>query len=90
MLYMTSLTAALIAGIFTGHFLRDKRHVSFDKITLGIIILLIFSLGFSIGSNRDLLNSLPTLGVDAALIASSAILFSVALVKIARKMVGLK
>jgi predicted ABC-type exoprotein transport system permease subunit len=52
--------------------------------------VLIFSLGFSIGSNSELLNSLPEVGLSAVVIASLAIVFSVVLVKVGRRTAGLE
>jgi hypothetical protein len=83
------LIVPLLGGILTGYFLRDKRKINLGKVTVGIILVLIFSLGFGIGSNGALLNSLPNVGLSAALIAALAIAFSVVFVKVARKTAGL-
>ena len=48
-----------------------------SKVNIAIILVLIFSLGFSIGVNRELLNSLPQVGVSALMMALLAIAFSV-------------
>jgi hypothetical protein len=50
---------------------------------------LIFSLGFNIGSNNDLLNSLPKVGLNAAIIALLSVMLSVVFVRFARKSVDL-
>ena len=84
------LVVPLGAGILLGYFLREKRKVNLAKVTFGIILVLIFSLGFEIGSNSELLNSLPDVGLSAAVIASLAIVFSVALVKAVKKRAGLE
>jgi len=84
------LVVPLAAGMLLGYFLREKRKVNFGKVTLGIILVLIFSLGFGIGSNSELLNSLPDVGLSAAVIASLAIVFSVVLVKAVKRRAGLK
>ena len=80
----------LAFGMVLGYFLREKRKVNLGKVTLGIILVLIFSLGFGIGSNSELLKSLPDVGLSAALIASLAIVFSVILVKAVKRPAGLK
>jgi predicted ABC-type exoprotein transport system permease subunit len=85
----TVLVVPLVAGILLGYFLREKRKVNLGKVTLGIILVLIFSLGFGIGSNSELLNSLPEVGWSAIVIASVAIVFSVIFVKVARRTAGL-
>lgn len=88
--YMASLTTSLTTGILSGYLLRNKRRVSLNEVTLGVIVVLIFSLGFSIGSNSELLGSLPTVGLNAVVIVLLAIGFSVIFVKIAGKAAGLK
>lgn len=84
------LVVPLVAGMLLGYSLREKRKVNLGKATFGIILVLIFSLGFGIGSNSELLNSLPDVGLSAVVIASLAIVFSVVLVKAVRKMAGLE
>ncbi|HVP16605.1 MAG TPA: LysO family transporter [candidate division Zixibacteria bacterium] len=84
------LVVPLAAGMFLGYFLREKRKVNLGKVTLGIILVLIFSLGFGIGSNSELLNSLPDVGLSAAVIASLAIVFSVIFVKAVKRKAGLE
>ena len=83
------LVVPLAAGILLGYFMREKRKIDLGKVTLGTILALIFSLGFGIGSNSELLNSLPNVGLSAVLIASLAIVFSVVLVKLIRRTAGL-
>jgi len=71
------LIIPLVAGIVAGFLLRGRRRVELSRVNVGIILVLIFSLGFSIGVNRELLNSLPRVGVSALVMASLAIVFSV-------------
>lgn len=84
------LVVPLMAGMLLGYFLREKRKVNLGKVTFGIILVLIFSLGFGLGSNNELLNSLPEVGLSAVVIASLAIFFSVVLVKAVRRKAGLE
>ncbi|MGA2766760.1 MAG: LysO family transporter [Candidatus Bathyarchaeia archaeon] len=84
------LIVPLVAGMLFGYFLREKRRVNLGKLTFGIILVLIFSLGFGIGSNSELLNSLPEVGLSAVVIASLAIVFSVILVKAVKRTAGLE
>jgi lipopolysaccharide export LptBFGC system permease protein LptF len=84
------LVVPLIAGMLLGYFLREKKKANLGKVTFGIILVLIFSLGFGIGSNSELLKSLPEVGLSAVVIASLAIAFSVLLVKLVGRMAGLK
>ena len=79
----------LIGGIGAGYFLRKRRHVDLGRATLGAIVLLIFSLGFSIGSNNELLQSMPNIGLDAVFMVTLALFFSVVFLKAFRKMIKL-
>ena len=81
------LIIPLVAGILLGYILRGKRKPDLSGITLGAIVVLIFSLGFSIGSNNQLLASLPRVGLNALVIMFLAVGFSVLFVfLIKRKM----
>lgn len=84
---LLSLTIPLITGTLLGYTLREKWHTNFDKITFGVIILLIFSLGFSIGSNNELLGSMPKVGLNALVILFFSMVFSIVFVKLAMKLV---
>jgi hypothetical protein len=83
------LVFPLIAGLLFGYLLREGKKVNLTKVTLGIILILIFSLGFSIGSNNELLGSIPTVGLSALLMALFAIGFSVLFVTLVRRRVNL-
>ena len=77
----------MIAGMAAGFFLR-RRPILFsilDPVTTWIVRLLLFLLGFGIGSDRDLLAQLPVLGVKGIVLAVAAIIGSVLA---ARLMVG--
>jgi len=84
------IVGSLIAGIVLGYLLqRGKRRVDLSRVTFGVIMLLIFSLGFSIGSNDDLLGSLSRVGAAAVMIMLLAVGFSVVFVKAAGRLVRL-
>ncbi len=87
---MFNLVIALIAGITLGYVLRKKKKVNLTRVTFGIILLLIFFLGFRIGSNNELLDSLPKVGLNAVVILAFAVGFSVLFVKATDKMVKLE
>jgi uncharacterized transporter YbjL len=80
----------LIAGTLLGYFLRDKKRINLGRITFGTILALIFSLGFSIGSNNELLGVMPKVGLNAVVILTLTILFSVVFLKAAGKMVRME
>jgi hypothetical protein len=52
--------------------------------------VLIFSLGFSMGSNNELLSAMPKVGLDAVVILTLTVLFSVVFVKAVGKMVKME
>ena len=87
---MLNLIVPLIAGILLGYVLRNKKHVDLSRVMFGTIIVLIFSLGFSIGSSNELLGAMPRVGLNAVVVLMLALLFSVVFVKAARKMVRME
>lgn len=89
-LMMTSLVVALAVGIGLGYLLRGRKHLNFDKVTSVAIVVLIFSMGFSIGSDNELLESMPKIGGQATVIMLLAVFFSVVFLKAARKLVKLE
>jgi len=84
---MLNLLVPLVAGTLLGYLLRNRRRFDIGSVTFWVIITLIFSLGFSIGSSNELLSSLPRVGLNAVVILFLAVLFSVVFVKSARKVV---
>jgi hypothetical protein len=85
-----NLIVPLIAGILLGYVLRNKKRVNLNRVTFGTIIVLIFSLGFSIGSSNELLGAMPKVGLNAVVVLSLTLLFSVAFVKATKKMVRME
>jgi hypothetical protein len=85
-----TLTVPLIAGILLGYVLRNKKHVNLSRVTFGTIIVLIFSLGFSIGSNNELLGAMPRVGLNAVVVLILTLLFSVVFVNVTRKIVRIE
>ena len=84
---LLNLIIPLAAGILLGYLLRNRKRIKLDKASLAVIVILIFSLGFGIGSNNELLNALPKVGFNALIISVLTILFSIAFVKAGRRMV---
>jgi len=81
------LVLPLIVGLFFGYLLRQRKKIDLAKVTLGTILILIFSLGFTIGSNNELLSSMSSVGLNAFLMALLAIGFSVLFVAFIRRRV---
>lgn len=77
----------IFIGIAVGYLLRkSKRERLYEAVTKGLppvttwlIWLLLFLLGIEVGSNEQVIASLPTLGMEALVIASCAILGSCSL-----------
>jgi uncharacterized membrane protein YadS len=90
MLNLPSLLIPLIAGILLGFFLQNKKRINLGKATFASIIVLIFSMGFMIGSNNELLASMYRIGFDSIIIVLLSVFFSVILVMAARKVVKLE
>ena len=85
-LTLVYLVVPLVAGLVLGYLFRNRKMPKLDKISLAVIVILIFSLGFGIGSNNDLLASLPQVGAQGIVIAALAILFSIAFIKIGKRL----
>jgi 4-hydroxybenzoate polyprenyltransferase len=79
------LVFPLALGILIGYFLRDRRRLNIDSLILGVIIVLIFCLGFSMGSNGELLAVLPSVGLTTIVLLAMTLLFSIIFVKAARR-----
>ena len=90
MLNLLGFAFPLIAGILLGYFLRDKKRINLGRITFVTILALIFSLGFSIGSNNELLSVMPKVGFNAVVILALTLLFSAVFVKTVKKMVKME
>jgi uncharacterized transporter YbjL len=84
---LLTLIIPLAVGILLGYLLRNRKRIKLDKASLAVIVILIFSLGFGIGSNNELLNAMPKVGFNALIISVLTILFSIAFVKAGRRMV---
>jgi hypothetical protein len=86
---MLVLVVPLVVGVAAGFLLRDKWRFGLGRATFGVILVLIFSLGFTIGSNGELLASFPSVGVTAFGLVLLAIGFSVLFVVLVRRRLGL-
>ncbi len=84
---MLLVLLAMISGMATGFILRGRPRllIVLEPVTTWIVRLLLFLLGFGIGSDRALLTQVPVLGVKGFILAVSAVIGSVLA---ARLMVG--
>ncbi|HPO50888.1 MAG TPA: LysO family transporter [Spirochaetota bacterium] len=69
---------SMTAGIAVGFFFRKKYKAAkiADKLTGGVIYILLFSLGLSVGANEKIVKNIGNLGLKALIISVSAILGS--------------
>lgn len=66
----------MLGGLAVGRLLRKHRLQGVGRLITALIWLLLFLLGWEVGSNRQLIASLPTLGGEAWLLATAAALGS--------------
>ncbi|MBK9055737.1 MAG: LysO family transporter [Chloroflexi bacterium] len=76
---MTTLFLAILAGTVIGYVLRRREKVIqvIDRALWGVIFLLLLLLGFAIGRNPEVMNSLVELGFYALLLALGSLFGSV-------------
>jgi hypothetical protein len=86
LLDVVMLVLPLVTGLAVGCYLRGKPF-NVGKIFLGVVLMLIFSLGFSIGSNTELLAVMPNVAFNALVLLVLALLFSILSVKATQKLV---
>ena len=67
----------MLTGILIGYLLRKKPVLKISFLITPLIWFLLFLLGMEIGGNNSLIASLPTLGLEAVILASVAVLGSV-------------
>lgn len=73
---MFTVIGLMMAGILTGYVLRKKDLKGISSIITMLIWILLFLLGNEVGSNQRIIESLGTLGIEAAIITFFAILGS--------------
>ncbi|MDD6919822.1 MAG: hypothetical protein PUI85_01175 [Eubacteriales bacterium] len=75
-------------GIYIGHLMhkKNKEIKSISKIQIAMIIFLISAMGAKIGNNKEIIDSLGTIGLSSFLIVSMAIIFSIILVFIFKRL----
>ncbi|MGL5262378.1 MAG: LysO family transporter [Bacteroides sp.] len=69
-------------GISAGYLCRKIKITWLSKLITFLIWLLLFLLGVDAGSDKEVIHSLPTIGLDAVAITVAAVLGSVVLAKI--------
>lgn len=70
---MFSIIGIMLAGISIGYLFRNIQFVKCTEKSISCtVILLLFILGLSIGSNKQIIGNLATFGGQAAILAASA------------------
>ena len=71
----------MFSGVFIGYLLRKHKKLvkPVDKITMFAIYLLLFLIGVSIGSNKEIITNIGSLGIIAVILSSGAIIGSILL-----------
>ena len=75
---MISIFSFILAGIFVGYLTRKStyiKHVS--SIINVIIVLLLFFLGVAVGANKQIVESIAIIGIDAFAISTATTIGSV-------------
>lgn len=67
---MWLIVSFIVIGGFSGFLLRNLKSINlyFEKITSGLIYILLFFMGMSVGVNPGIMQNLDRLGLDALLI----------------------
>lgn len=86
-LSLLDLIVPLVVGVLCGYLLRNRKLPRLENVSLAVIVILIFSLGFGIGSNNQLISALPQVGLQALVISTLAIAFSIIFVKAGKRLV---
>lgn len=74
---MFIVVALLISGIILGFSLRNRGIEKVNRIITPLIWVLLFLLGITVGKNPKIMQGLTTIGIDALIITSFAVLGSV-------------
>ena len=73
---MFTVIGIMLAGITLGYLLRKQSLSWINRAIMALIWLLLFLLGIEVGKNEQIIRSLPTLGMEAFIIATVCVLGS--------------
>ena len=76
---MIEILVIMAAGMVIGYLLRQKKAIFavIDRIVMGIIFLLLFVLGISVGLNETVVNNIHIIGIKAVVLTLGAVAGSV-------------
>lgn len=72
----------MFSGIFFGYILRNKDLKGVGRAITILIWFLLFILGLEVGGNKDIINGIHTIGLEALVITIAAVLGSVIAAKL--------
>ena len=70
---MFTVIGLMLSGILVGYLLRTKELGGIGKVITILIWMLLFLLGVEVGSNRQIIEGLGSLGLEAVLITFSGV-----------------
>ena len=73
---MFTVIGLMLSGILVGYLFRKKELGGIGKVITFLIWMLLFLLGVEVGSNRQIIEGLGTLGLEAIFITFSGVLGS--------------
>lgn len=74
---MLIVIGLMVSGILLGYLFREKNLKFIQKLITLAIFALLFLLGLSVGTNDQIMDNLDTIGLDALIITSGAVVGSV-------------
>lgn len=75
---MFTVLGIMITGILTGYLLRHKVFIrKTGKLISATIILLLFLLGITVGANKEIIENISELGLQAFAISGASVLGSI-------------
>lgn len=76
---MIIVTFSLLAGILAGYLLRKKEKTleGISRTTSGVVAVLLFILGASVGSNEQIVKNISKVGFQALILTAGALLGSI-------------
>lgn len=73
---MFTVIGLMLGGMCIGFLLRKKRYPGIRLLITALIWILLFLLGIEVGSNRQIIEGLATLGVEAFIITLATVIGS--------------
>lgn len=74
---MLLIIGLMVSGIVLGYLFREKKLGFIQRLISIAIFALLFLLGVSVGSNAQIMDNLPDIGLDALVITLGAVAGSV-------------